>query len=135
MDFFVFSVRARSCEKRLTELWCSDLSDPWNPNKFVQPLGLMKLFDNASDKEKKRPAVIRRQTMSGSEISRKKVKRRSYNGPFPDNDTKGYERNAEDVTNTYDALRPNFIFLQFYHSSWFGEDDIPLALPEEEVCL
>jgi hypothetical protein len=95
----------------------------------------MKFFDNASDKDKKPPAVIRRQTMSATQIRRKKVNRRSFNGPFPNSVTKRYEKNAKEVSNTYDAMCPNFIFLQFYHSSWFGEDDIPLTLPEQEVCL
>ncbi len=85
------------------------------------------------DKDKKQHPALRRQHMSEARIDRKKVNRRSFQGPFPDSVTKGHERKAEDVSNTYDAMCPNFIFLQFYHSSWFGEDDIPLALPEQEV--
>ena len=96
----------------------------------------MKFFDNVGEsKEKKQPVVLRRQTMSCTQLPRKKVNRRSYNGPFPDSVTKGGEHVSEDVSSTYDAMSPSFIFLQFYHSSWFSENDIPLALPEQEVCL
>ena len=98
----------------------------------------MKFFDNVSEKEnkdKKEPVLLRRENMSGSQLSKSNINRRSYNGPFPDTVAKGYDENAEDVSSAYDALSPNFIFLQFYHSSWFGEDEIPLALPEQEVCF
>ena len=96
----------------------------------------MKFFDNVNEsKEKKQPVLMRRETMSGSQLPfrRTTVMRRSYNGPFPESLTKGYDQKSEDVSNTYDAMNPNFIFLQFYHSSRFAEDEIPLALPEEEV--
>ena len=101
----------------------------------------MKFFDNVSEKEnkeKKESVILRRQTMSGSQLPNKnanRAKRRSYNGPFSDSVTEGCDENAEDVSSAYDALSPNFIFLQFFHSSWFSEDEIPLALPEQEVCF
>lgn len=95
----------------------------------------MKFFDAVSDRDKKNSVIMRRQTLSGSQIRRRKVNRRSYDGPFTDSATSGHEQQSEDVSSTYDAMSPNFIFLQFYHSSWFGEDDMPLALPEQEVCF
>lgn len=100
--------------------------------------GLMKYFDNGVDKDsndKKQTVVMRHQEMSVNQSLRKKVHRRSYNGLFPFSITKSCEKNAEDVSTTYGAMSPNFIFLQFYQSSWFGDDDIPQPLPEEEVCM
>ncbi|XP_028417409.1 tuberin-like [Dendronephthya gigantea] len=100
--------------------------------------GLMKYFDNGVDKEskeKKQSLVMRRQTLSAAnQPPRKQVNRRTNNGLFPVSITKHCEKNAEDVSTTYDAMSPNFIFLQFYQSSWFGDENVPLPLPEEEFC-
>ena len=101
----------------------------------------MKFFgaDSAGDKdgkEKKMTLSLRRQTLSGTQIAFvDKQKRRSYGGPFPDSKAKGQEQATKDETSAFDAMSPNFIFLQFYHSSWFGEEETPLALPEEEVSV
>ncbi|XP_046856190.1 uncharacterized protein LOC124449301 [Xenia sp. Carnegie-2017] len=92
--------------------------------------GISKLFEN--DNGKKQTVLLRRQTMSGSQLPKKKLNRRSYDGSFSDTATMNHENNDEDMPMTYDAMSPNFIFLQLYHLSWFGKDHTPHAIPEQE---
>lgn len=99
--------------------------------RFCSCLGISKLFEN--DNGKKQTVLLRRQTMSGSQLPKKKLNRRSYEGSFSDTVTMNHENNDEDMPMTYDAMSPNFIFLQLYHLSWFGKDHTPHAIPEQEV--
>ena len=83
-------------------------------------------------KEKNLEVSLRRQNMSDTQLrALRMAKRRSYSGPFPSSTANEPEEDTAHASS--DALSPNFIFLQFYHSSWFGEDEVPLALPEQEV--